>query len=164
MWSWTAHTGSHSTKKPCRLVSLMWTATWLHHILIHRLVWQLLLLWQCLNACLSTGPCCSTSFEPALFIQPWQSAINSCLMILPKQEKGSMPKSQSLLLAALLLSRWNKQNFCIFFFFFYTQICWEFLLITLDLNTELREHAWCSHHIWFIATIFVPAVCAHLIY
>lgn len=32
-------------------------------------------------------------------------------MIPPKQEKASMPKSQSLPLAALLLSRWNKQNF-----------------------------------------------------
>lgn len=37
-------------------------------------------------------------------------------MIPPKQEKGSMPKSQSLPLAALLPSRWNKQNFYIFFY------------------------------------------------
>lgn len=87
-------------------------------------------------------------------------------MIPPKQEKGSMPKSQSLPLAALLPSRWNKQNFYIFFLHEYAEnfsllrsisargsenMCG--VLITYDLLARFLSQQFV--HIWFIKRLMV---------
>lgn len=64
-------------------LSLMWTATWLRRILLHRLVWQLLLLWQRLNSRLSTAACWSHKLRACL--------IYSTLTICSKQLLNDPP-------------------------------------------------------------------------
>lgn len=64
-------------------LSLMWTATRLRPMLIHGLVWQFLLLWQCLNIRLSPAACWSHKLQACL--------IYSTLTICSKQLLNDPP-------------------------------------------------------------------------